>query len=212
MKSIADDIRESFPHKHEKLKEIVWLAELFDEHQRLIEILKGDALIALTELQSESEENEQFIKRSFVRTTFAAIEGIMNVLKQSILGCYKIGMIELAKKDFERLVETEESFESLLIKPKRIPLKDMMKFIYTTYSNNMKNREMIIDVNSPEWMAFCEGIKIRDRLTHPKTVNDLIVTQEELNALLVASKWFFELVMSLWELPFYPKFSSAWST
>lgn len=205
MKSIADDIRKFFPHKHEELNEKIWLAELFDEHQRLIQILKDDVHIALTELQSHSEENRQFVRRSFARTLFAAIEGILNVLKQSILGCYKISVIDLTKEDFERLIEAKENFKGSLIKPKRIPLKDMMKSVYKIYSNKMLSQELVIDIDSSGWMAFCEGIKIRDRLMHPKMSGDLAVTEDEQNTLFTASHWFLDVIPILWKLPFNPQ-------
>jgi len=199
--STADLIRKAFPNKQDQLSDAIWLAELFDEQSKLIRALRADVDIASDELRSTTEELWQFRTRVFIRTSFAAIEGINAAFRQKLLGCHKVKLIKLDIKEFEKLIEDEESFEGQLIRPKRMPLKDVVKFLFTVHARKISKQEFLIMNDSNDWKVFCDSIKLRDRLMHPKSSSDLIVTKEEQLKLLAASSWYFGTSTEVLRLP-----------
>lgn len=199
--SIADVIRKHFPDKQEEFKDILWIAELFDEHSKLIEILKSDVDIAINEVSSATDELRQYRLRVLVRTFFAFIEGNIAILKQILLGCNDIKSINLEIDDLAIIIENKRVVNDQLVKPKRRQLKDVVKFIFTTFAMEISKREFKIDTDSKEWKAFCDSIKLRDRLMHPKTPGDMTVTDQEKDDLILASKWFLGTSTFLWKLP-----------
>lgn len=199
--SIAEILRKAFPNRQEQLKDVIWIAELFDECSKLTTTLKSDVDIAIHELSSTTDDLKQYRLRVLVRTLFASIEGNIAIFKQILLGCNDIGSIHLENDDLAIIIENERTINDQVIKPKRTPLKDVVKFIFTTFAMEISRREFKIDTDSKEWEAFCDSIKLRDRLTHPKTNNDMTITNQEKDDLLLASKWFFEASTFLWKLP-----------
>jgi len=51
--------------------------------------------------------------------------------------------------------------------------------------------------NKIGWDAYCEGLKIRNRLTHPKSDADLFITEEEHELSHQVFEWFFGIVINL---------------
>jgi len=51
--------------------------------------------------------------------------------------------------------------------------------------------------NKNGWNAYCEGLKIRNRLTHPKSDADLFITEEEHEISHEVFEWFFGIVINL---------------
>jgi len=199
--SIAEIVRKAFPDKQEQLKDVIWIAELFDECSELTTTLKSDVDIAINELSTTTDDIKQYRLRVLVRTLFASIEGNIAIFKQILLGCNDIKSIQLENDDLEIIIENERTINDKLIKPKRISLKDVVKFIFTTFAMEISKSEFKINTDSKEWQAFCDSIKLRDRLMHPKTNRDMVITNQEKNDLILASKWFFETSTFLWKLP-----------
>ena len=51
--------------------------------------------------------------------------------------------------------------------------------------------------NKTGWNAYCEGLKIRNRLTHPKSDSDLYISEEEHDISHEVSEWFFNIIINL---------------
>ena len=46
-----------------------------------------------------------------------------------------------------------------------------------------------LDVSGSEWQSFRRAIKIRDRITHPKSVSDLNISDEDYNDVSAGFGW-----------------------
>jgi len=51
-----------------------------------------------------------------------------------------------------------------------------------------------IDKGNKTWTSFKEALRIRDRLTHPKKQEDLIISDNELRAVEKTAQWYKECV------------------
>lgn len=133
-----------------------------------------------------------YSKRLAVRATFALIEGMIHVQKQRALKHakemdYSPSELALLREESYRLnnrgdIDVVQSFlrvpENLLFAWKMARGADRSNFQ--------------IDLGSDGWRCLKESLKVRNRLTHPRSEQDLEVSRDEINALLAAQLWVLE--------------------
>ncbi|MEO8399017.1 MAG: hypothetical protein ABI550_04280 [Ignavibacteriaceae bacterium] len=136
-----------------------------------------------------------FRKRTYVRTVFSYIEGMLFAMKRILLEDYE----DLNDEDIIKLQEYRlvgANAEKLQKKPVFIDLKENMKFTFDKYGKIRANNYQT-DFNSNDWENFKKCIKIRNKITHPKHSDDLIVTDEEYKKVQMAHDWFFKILNKL---------------
>ena len=124
-------------------------------------------------------------KRNFVRALFAWIEAISYLMRQHVLR-------ELRKEEL-----TEESIPKLLAASERAYRVDERGDVVevplmTKTSNNLlfslrSFAEIVafpltVGKGGRNWQAYTRALKIRDRVTHPKSPDDLELTEADLEA------------------------------
>jgi hypothetical protein len=90
----------------------------------------------------------------------------------------------------------------------QIPLKTNIKFAFRAYA-----RAHLVDyklnVGDNRWNDFKNSLAVRDRLTHPKEVRNLEVSDEELKSLKSAFDWFSECTDNVSDLALHALESKA---
>ncbi|WP_219033282.1 hypothetical protein [Shewanella algae] len=143
-------------------------------------------------------DDNQFTRRAYIRSLFALIEGSIWVLKQTVL------LAPVKQGNVKRLTAAEYA----LLSDKTFDLKsngqpkEQTKFlklpenIRFTFSVVEKYFGMKIDleVGKEPWNKFLEAQQVRNRITHPKTPSDFVVSDSEITACKDACSWFNELV------------------
>jgi hypothetical protein len=138
------------------------------------------------------QQDSQFWRRTFIRSVFALIEGFTYCLKQVALEASKKFGIELSKSEIALLLE--ESYEvsdkgQAETKPDFIQLPRNIKFAFNMYSRAYGlNYTLKIDDNG--WLSFKEALKVRNRLTHPKSTGDVLVSDQDMLYAESAAMWF----------------------
>lgn len=170
--------------KHERLQ----------ANDTLIEMLRKDVVVAFRE--AIAEPSNQLRKRTAVRTLFAAIEGIISAMKQTALT-----LLEPDLSRTEHAVLAEESYQlkdngSLRISPQYIRLPANLRFSFEMYSRAL-GADYDLDVGDTQWRDFLKAIEIRNRLTHPKSPDDLEVSMSDIQCVSEPGKWFIEQVKEL---------------
>jgi hypothetical protein len=133
----------------------------------------------------------QIERRILVRSIFAFFESIAFVLKTTALipnpSILKPEEIALAK---EEVYELSDSGEAEIRKAK-LRFKPNLLFAFLIAAKacqiNFKLR-----VDCQQWEALIRSIKVRDRLTHPKKLEDLTVTEKEIEDAQIAYEWIFD--------------------
>jgi len=74
-------------HMEEVIKDLLPIIESFDQRDELFSILNNDVITARN--ATELQPGDQYLRRTFVRTTFAMIEGLLNVMNQTVIDFYK---------------------------------------------------------------------------------------------------------------------------
>jgi hypothetical protein len=142
-------------------------------------------------------EDEQFRRRTLIRTLFAVIEGTIFALKHLLLEEHRVGILDLSPAEYAVLAEESYRVDQRgkLRGSVRYPsLKGNIKFTFSMYA---LARGASSEFTKPlaedsRWQSFCNAIDIRNRLMHPKSADDLIVSDLEWKDVQASREWFFE--------------------
>ena len=164
---------------------------LFQEY-----LLRGDVDKAHDGLEDDPTE---YHRRQYIRAVFAQLEGSTFSIKQLALtedsSSLSNAEIALLRGEQYRLNDAGEARVSAAF----LTLASDMKFAFRTYAKSVGlNYEL--PLTEPGWSALVRAKKVRDRLMHPRSANDLSVTDEELQCATVASEWFQKKFNELSEL------------
>jgi hypothetical protein len=157
----------------ERVELIARLAEL----SAFMDLLHQDTDKAWDEQMGDGDT--PYKRRTFVRTIFGEVEGVIHAIKQSCLhsplSCYSSAELAMLKEETysvndkgqasvgQAKIRFEANFHfalEMLVRGTSLPAK--------------------IDKGGEGWQAFKEALRVRDRLMHPKKIADLDVSDQEL--------------------------------
>ena len=153
------------------------------------------------------EPANQFLRRTYIRTVFAMIEGHLFRLKQFILELHTSLGSELSTA--EKALLAEQSFElnekGIPTKAQKfIPLTKNVKFTFGLFARVFSSSHLS-NFNEDGWNYFQESIRIRNRIVHPKTVNDMIISDNEIQAFDKGRLWYEASVLRGFQSSSLPK-------
>ena len=128
-------------------------------------------------------------KRDLIRTTFAAVEGVSWIFREHVVEAAR-AMSELEPAEEVALSETsyqvsdqgritEQARYRPLLAAVRLPARIAEKLAPTVK----------IDFSGRDWAHLKEAIKIRNRITHPKSRSDLILSDKDIQRSIGALFW-----------------------
>jgi hypothetical protein len=171
-------------------KDFLDFVETFDRRKDLFNLLKNDSANAKNELMADP--GNQYLKRTMVRTTFAMIEGLLNIINQELIDISKNGFLELSSEELENLTEEIQTKKGER-RPKFMSLNKKVPFSFGLFARKVGNIEYTIDIRSDGWRTFESAILIRNKLMHPRAVEDMILNQEHMGIILDANLWFLNI-------------------
>jgi len=191
------DIVEKLAKEHaleEKLKDLFPIMESFDNRNELFAILNGDTITAGN--AAKLQPANQYLQRTAIRTTFAMIEGLLNILNQTVLDYHKGGVAQLTPKEIENLTEEKRKANGE-ITPNFMRTSKKMVFSFNLFAQKIGGIEYSVDNTTSEWAQFENAIRIRNRITHPRNLEDMMLNEKEIISVLDVSKWFVTLYIDL---------------
>jgi len=157
--------------------------------------LLEDAHAAETHLE---QQDSQFARRAYIRSVFAAVEGIVWLLKRV---CLKLAGAAKAKLDLgEYSLLQDQTYElkqngELNVQTKFLRLPDNLRFTFRVFNRSFA-ANVDLGVGAASWDHFLEALAIRHRITHPKEVDQLDVTDAEIARCKEVCSWFNEIIHS----------------
>jgi hypothetical protein len=152
---------------------------------------------------SEADKNlerhdSSFNRRVYIRTLFASIEGSIFFFKSEALkaaeekpSLYSSGEIAMLREEVYRIdkkghIRTSQRFS---------PTSENLLFAIHMFARKFDHDYYLdpLDPNmEPEggWDAFKQSVKIRNRVVHPKSYSDMIITDEELEIIRKGKSFF----------------------
>jgi len=185
--------------------------QAFEKFRQITTILLAD--VEASRLLYAISLND-FSRRSGVKTLFTYLEGHLYAFKQAtlaleceLLPCSPLpGMREtriVIFSDEEKAMLEEFTYEmSGSGKARRQTyyprFEDNIRFIIRAFHKAIR-LESKVDLDCQGWNQLIESQRIRNRITHPKSVNDLSVTDADLDTVNDGINWYEDAVSSMLE-------------
>lgn len=131
-------------------------------------------------------------RRMYVRSIFALIEALIFSMKQMALSFHPDHKCETIS-EAERAFAQEQTYRltdsgDVEVHRNKISLETNIKFSFKLFGKAGYVTSNL-DTSGSEWQAFKTSIKVRDRVTHPKSVSDLSISNEELGHVFKSFGW-----------------------
>jgi hypothetical protein len=171
------------------MKLSVELDKAFQEMEAIIRELGGDIRLCRNTLE---QDDTPFWRRTYVRALFAAIEGINYRMKHLAINLSDSNQITFTVAEKAALLEEsydiDDKGNAVIVKGKLRTANNLLFSFKSLAQAFGVSHE--VDKNSSEWNCFKEAIKIRDRITHPKCMNDLTISDKEVDIIGETTRWY----------------------
>ncbi len=152
-------------------------------------LLLEDVILATDRL---AEHNNQSSRRDYVRTVFSAIDGVTwtcRMFVRSVLASNEEldALADLALRDTGYQVSYNGSISE---QPRFHALPVAIRLIVN--QAQLIAPDLKVDYNAAGWSHLKSAISIRNRITHPKFITDLQITNDDTNAVTKALHWVME--------------------
>lgn len=133
--------------------------------------------------------------RAFVRAVFALVEGVSFGFRQMVI---KAPLANTCLTPGELAILNEESYGlkdngNVSISTRFLKVQSGTRFTFAI-CKQVYEIQSEINYGDKGWVSFTKAIKIRDRLMHPKSVDSLDVTDDEIGIVSDALHWFIDAV------------------
>lgn len=154
----------------------------------------------LNELSKSNPDGKKIDKsRQYVRTFFSLVEGVSFRTRQRLLVLHEVKSIVLTER--EQHILSEKSVDignngEIVIKDKFYGFEKLFKFTFKTYAKHFrKEEEYGREIISSGYKKLIKVQKIRNRITHLKNAESIIVSEDELKDAMEAFKWFQKFII-----------------
>ncbi|MBI4811273.1 MAG: hypothetical protein HY800_07535 [Ignavibacteriales bacterium] len=158
---------------------------------KMNEILLED--LSTLEMMVQNYDNQTW-RRAYARAFFAMVEATLYNLK--------IGMFfaqhPLVEEEIELLFGKRKSISPSTLRPVRMTIVENLTKTFSMYASiHCSNYQLRI--NTKGWQYFLKSIKIRRRVTHPKSVKEFELSNKEISILIQTKEWYLINLMRLVE-------------
>lgn len=181
------------------MRRVIHPKDPLDNLHKLDEKLRADVTHWAEYIKNGS--SGQIGRRAFVRAAFSFIEGIVFGMKQFALELaetrkvsFDAGEISFIREEASALTHSGE----IQTKPTKITLETNLRFAFRVFAKG-GGATYVLDVSGADWQRLRRSIAIRDRLMHPKLVEDVDVSNEEFKDVMFSSTWFAEAFEQLFK-------------
>ena len=150
-------------------------------------------------MERQASRDNQSTRRELVRTLFAAVEGLVWTYREHIL---EIGRATDMLTPAEEYAFSEKSYlvsdQGKIVEQTRfMPIPALIRL--TTRLAGKISPALEIKFDNAGWHQFQQALKIRNRVTHPKSETDLLIDSKDLGVCFAAFDWLFELCLTAME-------------
>jgi hypothetical protein len=158
-------------------------------------------LIKDVTISEEKLDNQDYSRRAYVRALFAMIEGVTYAMKLALFviarssgktGNLKIPDLVVLKGSTFDLNDKGEVQE----KEKHFRISDNLKFTVKSV-NRVLGSSIDLGIGTQNWTNFTKSVKIRNNITHPKNLADLVISDKDLECIRSVNSWFNDIVVAM---------------
>lgn len=147
----------------------------WEPYKALIEVLSNDLIAAGQEL---NQPDLQLRRRTLFRAFFAQVEGETSLRKEFALLQHAERQTVFSEPELAMLREEQYVLANngeVRVQPKFLRLTDNLRFSFKAFAKAFGS-SFELEVSGSGWDAFQRSIIVRNRITHPKTLTDLTVS------------------------------------
>ena len=150
-----------------------------------------------------TKNDSQLTRRNYLRSVIAFYEVTLSDLREIAAGFIVDEYYFSGKINFHELFPLLDEVSRLTdngklkSEPNRIPLLSLVAYTLKTFAKQVNLQKDVLSDN--RWEAFCQSIKIRHRITHPKFHSDIEITDEEIKIIDNGLDWWKEIRSELYE-------------
>lgn len=166
-----------------------------DKFEELLEVsglLLEDFDVFLNASASAPALTSPITRRAAFRAAFAWIEGTVYFLKQCAIKYSRLTDASFSDGELAVLLEKQYNLKDTgNVKETDLYLesKSNLRFAFWAFAKS-RRVEFRIDASGQEWEGFRRAVHIRHRLTHPKSLSDLTVSDDDMALLKAVRAWF----------------------
>jgi hypothetical protein len=170
-----------------------------EERKRLLDTLGEDVLRCL-ESRERDKAGGEFWDRMIVRSSFAYHEALAFILREWVQDDHKNGGISLNQRELDVLAEEQyepDQTGRLQLRGARFPTANFIAFSIRMFAKacGVSDKDLECQVFGAQgWQAFRTVMKVRDRLSHPKAANALVLSKQEFDSCADAAIWVHEVL------------------
>jgi len=175
---------------YDRLEEIRDVTRVLTRDVEQLRPLLGERSIAAA-VSEEEEANRRF----YVRAIFALIEALVEQHKRLLLDLAEHGTIALGTGVREALSERLYVFRdngTVVEREQYLQLQRKIRAVYRTAEAAFEEALHVL-FGDQGWASFQQAVQVRDRLTHPKSLEDCSVDEDALEAVDRGHRWFRDL-------------------
>jgi|SRR5581483_6013748 len=166
----------------------------FAEIKEMMALLVSDALRSYA-LQ---ETDAQCFRRVYARTVFGLIEALNDNMKQIALWSHLLGGLKPTAAEISLLKEEAYDLNENGEPRRKRNYLDLSRNVRFTFKVCARLFECDFSVRpDDDWKAFVNAIEIRNRLSRPKTVDDLTISDQELETIDKAHDWYRKALLDI---------------
>lgn len=145
-------------------------------------------------------DNTPYAQRALVRTFFAAVEGLSYQMRQVTLASLA-GTGLVSEQETQLLREVRRYIDEKGREKETTAFLKFPESLLFSLSIYAKNHGATFEVNKSEagWSALQHAAKVRNNVTHPKTPESLTLSNDDLQALMDASRWWQATLLRLFK-------------
>ncbi|WP_145902276.1 MULTISPECIES: hypothetical protein [Sphingobium] len=166
------------------------------EHTEFLRLLAGDVQHALDLAALSASPTD---RRNLLRTIISAAEGISWI--------YRVHVLSVAKEfdattPFIEMALAEASFsvseQGEIVEQARYTSLTAIIRLTTRIAQSICP-DLDVDFGGVGWMHLKDAIKMRNRITHPKNIRDLAVSEQEIEKAKLGFFWFLDIALRVME-------------
>lgn len=170
---------------------------LSNDFERCLENVKQDVQEGVKQDDGSTLADHEFNARQLVRSAFAYIEGVSFAMKIAAIDDAITNEVELSQAEidfaFEISYQLNDKGEIIKGSP-HIKLTRNIRFAFNLYSK-AHSLDKVFNAGEEWWSKLKESIKIRDRLMHPRSPEDLDIEPSEVITVAAAVRGFESLLV-----------------
>jgi len=168
----------------------------FQDINEFLSLLEDDRLNSASILQAN---DNQYTRRTYVRAFFSNTEGLIQSLRHRVLddiknfgGPFTTAEIAILKEEAYALSRNGDA----TTQKRHSKTEDLMKFVIKMSAKAYETK-FDLNLSNKGWESFLASLEIRNRVTHPRNVEDLTITDSDLTTVRQAETWLHSTIDSL---------------